>query len=308
MKALIKTKLIIDTDPGHDDALAILMLLKSGQFDIQAVTTVAGNSDIENVTRNAQAILDLVNCNAPIFSGGPGPLKRKLVTAVVHGEDGLAGLDTSQTQFQLSGDAPERIVQAVRKFPGQMTVLALGPLSNIARAFQIDPELPSLIKELVIMGGAIAVPGNKNRVAEFNFFVDPEAADIVLRSVATKTLLPLDVCVTTALNIRDFQKLPDAPLRQALLPMMEHFLAGLRKDETQAGILAYDALAAYILLNRQAYIFNMMDVAVETKGEYTVGMSVAERRENKIGKRNINVAIGLDKQKFRQDFFELLSR
>jgi inosine-uridine nucleoside N-ribohydrolase len=307
MNHAIKPKLIIDTDPGHDDALAVLMLLKSGRFGIQAVTTVAGNSTIQNVTRNAQAILDLAASAAPVFSGKPQPLKRKLVTAVVHGPDGLAGFDTGKTRFKLTDDAPQRIVEIVRKYPGEVTILALGPLSNIARAFQIDPELPSLIKEVVIMGGAINVPGNKNRVAEFNFFVDPEAADIVFRSGVAKTLLPLDICVTTALDLEDFRKLPDSPLRTALLPMMEHFLAGLRGNETQAGILAYDAIAGYILLNRQAFEFKAMDIIIETMGEYTFGMSVPERRKLKIGKLNVNVAMNLAREKFRQDFFRLLA-
>jgi inosine-uridine nucleoside N-ribohydrolase len=301
-------KLIIDTDPGHDDALAILMLLKSGRFDLHAVTTVAGNSTIENVTRNAQAILDLVGDKVSVFSGKSDPLKRKLVTAVVHGPDGLAGLDASQTNFHQSGDAPEKMIEIVRKFPGEVTVLALGPLSNIARAFQLDPSLPPLIKELVIMGGAIAVPGNKNRVAEFNFFVDPEAADIVFRSQAAKTLLPLDVCATAALDIKDFKKLPDSALRRVLLPMMECFLARLHTDEARPGILACDALAAYILLNRQAFTFESMDVVIETKGQHTFGMSVAERRELKPGKCNVEVATGLVRQKFRNDFFDILSR
>lgn len=308
MKTSAKPKLIIDTDPGHDDALAILMLLKSGRFDLEAVTTVAGNSSIENVTRNAQAILDLAGSDTPVFSGQPRPLKRKLVRAVVHGPDGLAGFDTSQTQFRLSGDAPEKIVEIVRKLPNEVTILAIGPLTNIARAFQIDAQLPSLIKELVIMGGAIAVAGNKNRVAEFNFFVDPEAANIVFRSKVTKTLLPLDICVTTALDLKDFRKLPKGPLRTALLPMMRHFIMGLRKAETQAGILAYDALAGYILLNRPAFNFRPMDIVIETIGEHTFGMCVAERRELHIGTCNVNVATDLDREQFRQDFFEMLSQ
>ena len=307
-KLASKPKLIIDTDPGHDDALALLMLLKSEKFDIRAITTVAGNASIDNVTRNAQAILNLVDSKIPVYSGRPEPLKRKLITAVVHGSNGLAGLDTSKTEVSPTGDAPERLINIVRGTPGEVTILALGPLSNLARALQIDPALPALIKEVVIMGGAIQVPGNKNRVAEFNFFVDPEAADIVLRSNMRKTLLPLDVCITTSLKIEDFKTIADKHLRAKLLPMMHHFLKGLRKDETQAGILAYDALAGYILLNPQAFHFTDMDVVVETRGEHTFGMSVAERRELKIGKCNIRVATAIDRQQFRQDFFKILSQ
>jgi len=302
-----KPKLIIDTDPGHDDALAILMLLRSKRFDVQAVTTVAGNSSIENVTRNAQAILDLADSKAPVFSGGPEPLERTLVQAVVHGADGLAGFDTGGTKFRLTGDAPEKIVEIVRRFPGEVTILAIGPLTNIARAFQLDPELPSLIPELAIMGGAIAVPGNKNRVAEFNFFVDPEAADIVFRADVPKTLVPLDLCTQVVLQLDDFRAVQDKQLQTLLMPMMEHFIEGLMGDEGTTGILAYDALAGYLLLNRAAFILQPTNVQIETKGNLTAGMSVAERRPYKAETPNVQVATGLDQARFRKDFFNLLS-
>lgn len=307
MKITQKPKLLIDTDPGHDDALALLMLLKSGRFDLQAVTTVAGNSTIENVTRNTQAILDLVNSKVPVFSGKRHPLKRKLVQAVVHGESALDGLDTTKTKFALTGDAPERIVEIVRASPGEVTLLAIGPLSNIARAFMLDPELPKLIPEIIIMGGAIRVPGNKNRVAEFNFFVDPDAADIVLRADVVKTLVTLDICGTVVLKCSDFEAIADRATREALLPLMEHFQQGILADEKIPGILPYDALAAYVLLNRQAFTFEPLDVVVETEGQHTFGMSVAELRKYAVPEPNVQVATSLDRDVFRKDFFTLLS-
>jgi len=302
-----KEKIIIDTDPGHDDALAILMLLKSGRFDLQAVTTVAGNSGIENVTRNAQSILNLAESQAPVFSGAPSPLKRQLVTAVVHGPDGLDGFDTSQTSFELTDNAPQKIVEIARRFPNKVTILAIGPLTNIAKALQLEPELPQLVPQIVIMGGAIAVPGNKNRVAEFNFFVDPEAADIVFRSSLTKILVPLDLCLTTAFQLADFRAIKNERLRAALLPMMQRFIQGLRQDEGTSGILAYDALAGYFLLNRTAFMLQPMNIEIETRGRLTSGMSVAERRPYKPVPANVLVAVDVDRQAFRQDFVKHLS-
>lgn len=161
MRKYTKPKLIIDTDPGHDDALAILMTVLSNQFDILAITTVAGNATIEKVTRNAKAILNLIDADIPIFSGMSQPLKRKLITAVVHGESGLAGFSTTDTAFSLSSNAPQKLVEMVNKYPNEITILALGPLSNIARAVTLDSSFSTKIKQLVIMGGAINVPGNK---------------------------------------------------------------------------------------------------------------------------------------------------
>ncbi len=303
-----KTKLIIDTDPGQDDALALMLVLFSNMFDVLAVTTVAGNATIEKVTRNAQAILDYIGVKTPVFSGKAKPLSRELVTAVVHGESGLAGFDTSATQYELTGNAPEKIVELVAAQPGEVTILTLGPLTNLARAFQLDPSLPSKINKLVMMGGAIEVPGNKSRVAEYNFFVDPEAADIIFQTKVPKILSTLDVSQQVTLQVSDFEAIQNKRLQKLLLPMMGHFFAGLTKDEGTKGILVYDALAAYVLINPAAFTLEQMDVVVETKGQYTSGMSVAERRPDKVENANVQVAVKIDVEKFKHDFFSILSR
>jgi len=302
-----KPKLIIDTDPGHDDALAILMTLLSDQFDVLAITTVAGNATIEKVTRNAQAVLDLIGSHVPVFSGIDKPLKRELVTAVVHGESGLAGFDTTRTDYKITKNASSKMIELVNANPSEITILALGPLSNVARAIQSDIQFSSKVKQLVIMGGAIDVPGNKNRVAEFNFFVDPEAADVVFQSNIPKVLVPLDACNKVVLQVEDFQKVENENLKSILIPMMEHFVAGLTTDEGTTGILVYDALAAYYLLNPNAFTLKSMDVVIETQGQYTFGMSVAEKRPQKVESTNVEVVVGIDDRQFRQDFFKILS-
>lgn len=302
-----KPKLIIDTDPGHDDALAILMTILSNQFDVLAITTVAGNATIEKVTRNAQAILDLIGSHVPVFSGVDKPLKRKLVTAVVHGESGMAGFDTTNTDFEITENAPQRLVELVKARPSEITILALGPLSNVARAIQIDSKFTKRVNQLVIMGGAIDVPGNKNRVAEFNFFVDPEAADVVFQSNIPKVLVPLDVCNEVVLRVEDFQKIKNESLKSILIPMMKHFVTGLTTDEGTTGILIYDALAAYYLFNPNAFTLELMDVVIETQGKYTFGMSVSEKRPHKVENTNVEVVTNIDNQQFRQDFLKILS-
>ncbi len=299
-------KVIIDTDPGHDDALAIMFALKSKKLDIQAITTVAGNSTIENTTRNASYILKLLGrTDIPVYSGSPRPLKRKLIQAVVHGKTGLAGVDV-KLQPCLSGNAVEKILQLVKENPGKITVIALGPLTNIATAILRDPKTMAKVQQIVIMGGAIAVPGNKNRVAEFNIFVDPEAADVVFKFPVKKVLVPLDACNEITMSLKEFSKIREVKLRSAVLKMMQAYIANLSKRGFGKGALLYDPLAVYCALAPSACVKKPMDIAVETKGELTRGMTVMERRQGK-AKSNVNVVTKIDSKKFKKDFIRALS-
>ena len=305
----MKTKIIIDTDGGHDDALALMLLIKSGMFDIKAITTVAGNSVIKKATRNTQAIVNLLQVqNIPIYSGQKNPLKRKLVVAVVHGKSGLDGLDVSKTKVKLSYDAEDKIIDLVKKNPKQITILTIGPLTNIARAIKKAPKIIPLIKKMVIMGGAINVPGNKNRVAEFNFFVDPEAAEIVFKANVKKILIPLDPCNKIILSLDYFRKLKKTNQYIVIESMMKHFISGIKKHEGTSGALVYDVIAAYYLINPKASTLKHMDIVIETKGEHTFGMSVVERR--KIVKKKINTLVveKVKKSVFKTDLITLLNK
>ena len=305
----MKPKLIIDTDAGHDDALAMMMIVRSQLFEILGITTVAGNSILKNVTRNAAYILNLLGERGrklPIFSGYEEPLKRPLITAVVHGESGLDGVDLSDTKFRLTHNAPDKIVEIVRRYPGEITILTLGPLSNIARAFLLDPELPGLINKIVIMGGAIDVPGNKNRVAEFNIFVDPEAADIVFSSSVHKILVPLDPCNHIILSLKDFNQLKGGLLYEPIIGMMKKFIEGIYLNEGTKGALVYDAIAAYFLINPSAFKLEPMDIVVETEGRHTRGMTVVEKRKNETKNYNVDVVTSVSADQFKRDFIRLL--
>lgn len=300
-------KIIIDTDAGHDDVLAMMLLVKSQRYDVLGITTVAGNSTVANATRNATFTLDLLKRrDIPIFSGRNRPLRRELVTAVVHGKSGLDGIDTSMTEFKLTGDAHLQIESLVRAYPKKVTIITLGPLTNIARMFAKDQKLCSLVKEIIMMGGAIDVCGNKNRVAEFNMFVDPEAADIVFRSKVKKTLVPLDPCNNIILYNSDFENLKESVLYLPIKKMMSQFIKGIKKYEGVNGALVYDAVAAYYLLNPFAFQCKPMDVVVEIKGDYTSGMTVAEKRIAADKIYNVNVVTKVDRNKFINDFTKII--
>lgn len=305
---LNKPKLIIDTDAGHDDVMALLLLFKSQEYDIQAITTVAGNTTIENATRNTAYTLDLVGRrDVPIFSGRANPLKRKLIKAVVHGESGLDGVDLSKTVFKLTKDADKKLIELITNNPG-ITVLTLGPLTNLARAFLEKPAIISKISKLIIMGGAINVVGNKNRVGEFNMVVDPDAADIVFKTPIKKVLIPIDICNDMLLPQKTFQALKGNSLYMPVMDMMKKFIEGIEKDEGVKGALIYDAVAAYYLLKPNAFELTPMDIVIETQGEHTFGMTVVERRKNKPINNNVEVALKVNKKEFIKDFFKYLNR
>jgi len=274
----MKRKILIDTDPGCDDALALMLACASPEFDIVAVTTVCGNSTIQNTTRNARFILDfLCRSDIPVYSGADKPLARELIQAVVHGTGGLGGVEPVADSM-LTGDAVVQILQCIRANPNELTVVALGPLTNIAKAIQTDPETMSLVKEIVVMGGAIHVAGNQNRVAEFNMFVDPEAADVVMQFAAVKTLVPLDACNDVCLPLGDVAKLTNERLGDLLVQILMPYMANLEKDMGVRAAVMYDPLTIFYLLQPDLCRTMQANVQIETKGDLTRGMTVVDKR------------------------------
>lgn len=301
-------KLIIDTDPGHDDAMALLYALKRKNINVLAVTTVAGNSTIENTTRNAQYILNLLGRdNVPLYSGAAKPLRRPLVQAVVHGTSGLDGIDPSN-EYAITNNAPEKIVKLVKQFPGEVTLLALGPLTNIAHAIELDRDAMKLVKGIVIMGGAFTVPGNKNRVAEFNMYVDPEAAAMVVDLPVPKTFVPLDACNEIQLQMSDFELITNKSIRDVLIKMNVPYMKNLRVDMNARGALMYDVLAAYFACNPLMCKLEQANVQIETKGEFTRGMTVIDQRpvlDNL--PPNAQIVTFIPSKEFKDNFIQTLS-
>jgi len=301
-------KIIIDTDPGHDDAMALMLACKSAELDVIAVTTVCGNSTIENTTRNARFILDFIGCDdIPVYSGAAKPLRQGLVQAVVHGVSGLEGIDPTG-QVGLTEDAVDRILNLVKSNPNEITIVTLGPLTNIALAIQKDPKTMRLVKKIVSMGGAINVAGNKNRVAEFNIFVDPEAADVVMRSPIKKTLVPLDACNHVLMQLHDVARINDDASRELLNKMLVPYIANLEKDTGEKGALMYDPLTVFYLLRPTSCQVEEQNVQIETKGEITRGMTVVDRRKVTDGAmKNTTVVMNIESQDFIDCFTETLS-
>jgi purine nucleosidase len=189
-------KVIIDTDPGNDDAIGILLAIASPEIELLGIAAVAGNVPVETTSRNARMVCEIAGEeHIPVYNGEERPLKNPHVTGEdAHGRTGLEGVEIFEPKIPAeSKHAVDWIVDTVLSNESKVSICAMGPLTNMARAFEREPRLPQAIRELVVMGGSKFQGGNVTPMAEFNFFVDPHAADMVFRSGVPITLAPLDV-------------------------------------------------------------------------------------------------------------------
>jgi len=271
--------IIIDTDPGQDDAVAILLALASPELDVLGITAVAGNVPLALTELNARKICELAGKpDTRVFAGASEPLERKLVTAEnVHGKSGLDGPDLPTPTMPLQEQhGVDFIVETCHA--GEITICALGPLTNIALALRKAPEIVKNIKEIVLMGGGLFEGGNITPAAEFNIYVDPQAADIVFRSGVPIVVFPLDLthsALTTHTRVEAFRKLgrPAAVATAELLDFFERF--DEEKYGTDGGPLHDPNVVAY-LLKPDLYKGRHINLQVETASELTMGMTVAD--------------------------------
>ncbi|MEM7614420.1 MAG: nucleoside hydrolase, partial [Pseudomonadota bacterium] len=225
-------KIIIDTDPGQDDAIAILLALASPELEVLGITAVAGNVPLALTETNARKICELAGrTDIPVYAGAIRPLVRDLVTAeYVHGKSGLDGPDLPHPTMPLqSQHAVDFLIETLRAAePQSITLCALGPLTNLALAFNLAPEIVPKVAEIVAMGGGLFEGGNTTPAAEFNIYVDPHAADVVFRCGRPITLLPLDLthsCLTTRTRVEAFRAMGTRTgiAAAALLDFFERF-------------------------------------------------------------------------------------
>lgn len=277
-----KTKIIIDTDPGQDDAVAILLALASPELEVLGLTAVAGNVPLPLTQKNARKICELAGRpGIKVFAGASRPLVRDLVTAEnVHGKTGLDGPDLPEPAMPLQEQhAVDFIVETLmREDSGTVTLCPLGPLTNIALALLREPAIAPRIRQIVLMGGALFEGGNITPAAEFNIHVDPHAADVVLRSGVPIVIIPLDCthkALTTAARIDAFRRLGTRPALATaqLLEFFERFDED--KYGTDGGPLHDPCVIAYVL-RPDLFHGRHINVTVETASELTMGMTVAD--------------------------------
>ncbi|MFV0384172.1 nucleoside hydrolase [Paracoccus sp. (in: a-proteobacteria)] len=275
-------KIIIDTDPGQDDAVAILLALASPEIEVLGITAVAGNVPLALTELNARKILELAGrADIPVFAGCDAPLTRKLITAEhVHGKTGLDGVDLPAPAMPLQAQhAVDFIIDTLRTEPeGSVTLVPIGPLTNIATAFQRAPDIITRIKQIVLMGGAYFEVGNVTPAAEFNIHVDPEAARIVFGAGVDLVVMPLDA-THEALTSRDWVETMRAlPNRSgpAVASWTDFFERFDKEKYGSQGAPLHDPCTIAWLINPDLFTGRRINVEIETKGEFTAGMTVAD--------------------------------
>lgn len=268
-------RVIIDTDPGVDDALALLLAMRSPELKIEAITPVAGNVPLDMTLPNALRMVEIARrTDIPVAAGARAPLVRRLVTATyAHGENGLGGaVFPDPTTNPVATPAAELIRQIVRKYPGEVTLITIGPLTNIATALNSDPEVASMVRALVMMGGSLS-GGNITPAAEFNVYVDPEAARIVFQSGIPITMVGLDVTRKTSLTEEHVRTLEGAhnPVSQAAAKIGRNAINHNRERGYLVGPNMHDSLAVAGFLDPEILKLQDYYVDVETMGELTAG-------------------------------------
>jgi len=273
-------QVIIDTDPGTDDAIAIVLALRSPELAVRALTIVAGNVTAAQGAENARRIVSLAQrCNVPVAAGARKPLVAKLTTGEVwHGRNGLADIQLPDPTCPLDRRwAPDLIIEMVHAAPHQITLITLGPLTNIALAEEKDPSIVPLVRQVIMMAGS-ASGGNVTPAAEFNVYVDPEAAQLVFNAGWPITMVGLDVCRKTLLTSRQLPQLGEGrdPLAHLVFGIGE-FLVAAAERRGAAGAAMYDPLAVGVAIDPTLIVAAPMRVDVETTGRLTRGETVANR-------------------------------
>lgn len=274
--------IIIDTDPGQDDAVAILLALASPELEVLGITCVAGNVPLSLTQLNARKICELAGrADIKVFAGCDAPIDRALVTAEhVHGKTGLDGVDLPAPTMPLQDQhAVEFIIETIRTAPaGSVTLCPIGPLTNIATALERAPDIAGRIDEIVLMGGGCFEGGNITPSAEFNIYVDPKAASIVLASGIKLTMIPLD-CTHQALTTRariDALRALGTPVGDAVAGLTDFFERFDKEKYGSAGAPLHDPCVIAWLLRPDLFQGRFINVEIETTSALTLGETVAD--------------------------------
>lgn len=286
-----KRRVIIDSDPGTDDAMAILLALNSPELKVEAITVVPGNVDGKQGLENALKLVSVAGrCDVPVAAGAQHPLMQKLYTAQYwHGKNGLADIELPAPKCKADPRfGPDLIIELVHRYPHEVTLIPVGPLTNIALAVSKDPSIVGLMKDVVIMGGSIS-GGNVDGAAEANIFGDPEAAQIVFTAGWMVTMVGSDVGERTLMTRKHLTQLEagHGPQNDVVTGIAKFYIERSEKNGWD-GAAMYDPLAVAVVIDPTLVKWKEMHVDVETKGEFTRGETVA----NRMGANERNVLHG----------------
>ncbi|MCA9035410.1 MAG: nucleoside hydrolase [Planctomycetaceae bacterium] len=301
-------KLIIDTDSGIGDTLAVLVAMVDPTIDVLGLTATGGTVSGVQATRNLQFITGLADPlrhprigqseieEAPGEHVPPGAPAHSLL----NGRFGLGDADPRVPDLHNRRESAKLIVDIVREHPQEVRILSLGPLTNIAMAFEFDPELPMILGGLTCLGGAIHCPGDVTAVAEFNMWADPLAARSVLNSPAGKVMVPLDVSLQPMLTFEDIDRIsgliPSTAIGEFVTALMHYSLRATRQHMPQEGLALSAVTALAVAVRAERFSFETASVDVETAGNLTTGMTVVDGRRTRTSQNMIDVVTQVDEQ------------
>ncbi|HLO15438.1 MAG TPA: nucleoside hydrolase [Anaerolineales bacterium] len=299
------TRIIIDTDPGVDDAFTFLLALASPEIKLEALTTTQGNVTVEKATRNALSVLELGRAShIPVAQGSSLPLVQPLrASAYVHGESGIGNSNLPEPQAKpVSKHAVDYLIERVLAEPGQLSIFPIGPLTNIAMAIRKEPRFAHAVKELVIMGGAILENGNMTPLAEFNIYVDPHAAHIVFHSGIPITLIPLDVthkCLLRPEHVDRLMKI-NSPISRFIKDAIGVYLE-FSVERGFEGSALHDPLTLATILAPELLTLKEYYVDVDISDGVSMGKTFADIYN--IMKKPVNMKVAMNVR--GEDFIEL---
>lgn len=302
-----RRKVVIDCDPGHDDAVALMLAFGSGSLDVLGVSTVAGNSTVDNTYRNARKVLRLIGAEVPVGKGASTPLMRDLVTAPnVHGSSGLDGPEMEELEPVSSPlSAFDLLSQTLASNP-KVTLIPTGPLTNIAALLLARPELKPHIDEIILMGGA-AMEGNWTPSAEFNIFVDPEAARVVFRSGVPITMIGLDVTHKALIFPDEVEALRKIGRIGRVAAELMDFFSIFYRSQGFKGNPLHDAVAVAAAIDKSVISTRRLHVDVEVCGELTLGRTVVDLTGVTGKPANAEVAFEIDRERFIKMIFDAVT-
>jgi inosine-uridine nucleoside N-ribohydrolase len=292
-------RVIIDTDPGIDDTMAIMLALASPELRVEGLTIVRGNVGVEQCARNALTILEIAgHADIPVAVGADKPLVRPYHGhgSTVHGQDGLGETGLSGTRSVPDRRAVDFLISRISASPGEITIIALGPLTNLALAVSIEPHLPRRVREVIVMGGAVATRGNATPVAEANINNDPEAARIVFHAGWPVTLVGLDVTHKVTMTPADLQHLAAAhtPVTDLITRITPFYLGAYKRMVGIDGFYVHDPTAVAAAIRPALFETREVYVDVVTDSERTLGQTIADFRNQWKTAPNVRVCLNVD--------------
>jgi purine nucleosidase len=302
-------KIIFDTDPGIDDACAILLALASPELVVEGLSIVHGNCSLEQATKNALSVLELAHAShIPVAKGCELPLVQpSLLAPETHGDTGLgyAKLPAPRSEPTVQ-HGTDFLIEKIMSSPGEITLVAIAPLTNIALAIRQEPRIVNAIKELIIMGGAIRSEGNTTALAEFNTYVDPHAAHIVYHAGIPTTLVPLDVTYQCILTPRDVQKLRqvDTPITKFVEDATRFYMEFHDEYQSIDGCVINDPLALALTFAPELCTYRELPVDVDISGGISMGKTIGDFYNYNKKPPNMKVALGVNAKGFIELFVE----